>query len=70
MDEGHSGEQIVVQILKAINDFGVTSRIISIIMDNASANDQAINILRRELNPMFDPFFFHSSMRRTRFKMA
>ena len=60
MDEGHSKEQIADQILKAINDFGVTSRIISIIMDNASANDRAINILRRELNPMSDPFFFHS----------
>ena len=60
MDECHSGEQIVEQILKAINDFEVTGRIISITMDNASANDRAINILRGELNPMSDPFFFHS----------
>ena len=60
MDEGHSGEQIAEQILKAIKDFGVTGRIISITMDNASANDRAINILRGELNPMSDPFFFHS----------
>ena len=60
MDEGHSGEQIADKILKAINDFGITSRIISITMDNASANDRAINILRRELNPMSDPLFFHS----------
>ena len=38
MDEGHSREQIADKILQAINDFGVTSRIISITMDNASAN--------------------------------
>ena len=60
MDESHSGKQIADQILKAINDFGVSSQIISITMDNASAYDRAINILRRELNPMSDPFFFHS----------
>ena len=60
MDEGHSGERITELILQAVNDFGITGRIISITMDNASANDRAINILRGELNPMSDPFFFHS----------
>ena len=69
MVEGYSGEQIADQVLKAINDFGVTSRIISITMDNASANDRAINILRRELNSMSDPLFFHGRCV-ARFKMA
>ena len=45
MDEGHSREQIADKILQAINDFGVTRRFIFITIDNASANDRAINIL-------------------------
>ena len=60
MDEGHNGERIVEQILQAVNDYGVTGQIISITMDNASANDRAINILLWALNSMSDPFFFHS----------
>ena len=45
MEEGHSGEMIAQQILQVVNDYGVTGRVISITMDNASANDRAINIL-------------------------
>ena len=60
IDGGHSEERTAEQILQAIKDFGITGRIISITMDNASANDRAINILRGTLNPVSDQFFFHS----------
>ena len=47
MDEVNSGERKAQQILQvqAVNDYGVTGRVISITMDNASANDRAITIL-------------------------
>ena len=60
MEEGHSGEMIAQQILQVVNDYDVTGRVISITMDNASANDRAINILRRALNPISHPYFFYS----------
>ena len=60
MEEGHSGEMIAQEILAVVNDYGVTGRVISITMDNASANDRAINILRGALNPISYPYFFHS----------
>ena len=60
MEEGHSREIIAQQILQVVNDYGVTGRVISITMDNASANDRAINILRGALNPISYPYFFHS----------
>ena len=52
MDEGHNRERIAQHILQVLNDYGVTSQVISITMYNVSANDRAITILRGELNPI------------------
>ena len=60
IDEEHSKEMIAQQILQVVNDYGVTGRVISITMDNASVNDRAITILRGALNPISHPYFFHS----------
>ena len=47
MDVGHSGELIAEQVLLVVNDYGVTGRVISITMDNDSANDRPIAVLHR-----------------------
>ena len=60
IEEGHSGEMIAQQILQVVNDYGIARRVISITMDNASANNRAITILRGALNPISHPYFFHS----------
>ena len=60
MDVGHNGELIAEQILQVVNDYGITGRVISITMNNASNNDKAIAIIRQLLNPTSDPFFFRS----------
>ena len=39
MDVGHNGELIAEQILQVVNDYNITSLVISITMDNASVND-------------------------------
>jgi hypothetical protein len=46
----HSGESIAEEVLRVINDYGISENVQYFMSDNASANDRAIRILSGSLN--------------------
>jgi hypothetical protein len=45
MKGSHSGEEQAMTVLKILSDFGISSKLHCITVDNASSNDTLINIL-------------------------
>jgi hypothetical protein len=57
----HSGEEQAMTVLKILADFGISSKLHCITVDNASSNDTLINILmlvfsRWKMLPVYKPF--------------
>jgi len=59
MDESHTGDAIANQILEVVRDFQIASKILSITLDNASANTTAIEILTPQLQSYIKGYIIH-----------
>ena len=45
IDVSYSGENIAERLLAVLEEFGLTKKLVSVTLDNASANTSAMNIL-------------------------
>ena len=59
IDVSHSGENIVERVLAVLDDFGLTEKVVSVTLDNASANTSAINILSPKIYGYVGTLFLH-----------
>ena len=59
MDKSHTGDAIANQILEVVRDFQIAGKILSITLDNASANTTAIEILTPQLQSYIKGYIIH-----------
>jgi hypothetical protein len=59
MDESHTGDAIANHILEVVRDFAIDGKILSITLDNASANTTAIDILTPKLQSYIKGYIIH-----------
>ena len=59
MDESHNGEAIANQILEVVRDFEIDGKILSITLDNASANTTAVEFLTPQLQSYIKGYIVH-----------
>ena len=59
MDESHNGEAIANQILEVVRDFEIDGKILSITLDNASANTTAVEFLTHQLQSYIKGYIVH-----------
>ncbi|KAH7679060.1 Ribonuclease H-like protein [Dioscorea alata] len=59
LEHRHTASIIASYITRALNEYGILNSIFSISLDNASANNNAVDILKRNLMPSFSGVFFH-----------
>jgi len=45
IDVSHNGNNIAEHVLAVLEEFGLTEKVVSVTLDNASANTSAMNIL-------------------------
>ncbi|KZV23085.1 hypothetical protein F511_25619 [Dorcoceras hygrometricum] len=59
LDSSHSGYTIALYVLNVAKVFGIQNKIMSITLDNASANNSALRYLKDSLKPILDGELFH-----------
>ena len=59
IDVAHTAENIANSICKVVEDFGLTDKIFTITLDNASANTSAMNILTPIFSTYANSFLLH-----------
>ena len=59
VDNKHTAEIIRARILNVIEEYGIANRIISITLDNASANTEAIKLLSNLVSSYTGGFLLH-----------
>ena len=59
LDYPHTSENIFNYIFNVFQEYDITSKIISITFDNASANTSAINMFKDQLRPVMNGKLFH-----------
>ncbi|KAK3218460.1 hypothetical protein Dsin_012430 [Dipteronia sinensis] len=59
MDFAHTADNIFAVILSVLETYGITHRIISITLDNASANTRSITLFTERNIPQAGGYFFH-----------
>jgi hypothetical protein len=55
----HTGDAIATTILEVLREFNLQSRVVSITLDNASANTMAMSILELDLRSYVGGFVIH-----------
>jgi hypothetical protein len=50
IDESHSGDNIAERVYAVLDEYGLTAKVFSFTLDNASANNKAIETLAPELS--------------------
>ena len=59
LDYPHTSETLFNYIFNVFQEYDITSKIISITFDNASANTSAINMFKDQLHPILNGRLFH-----------
>ena len=59
IDVSQSGENIAERVLAVLDEFGLTEKVVSVTLDNASANTTAINILSPKISSYVGTLFLH-----------
>jgi hypothetical protein len=59
IDVSHNGANIADRVKTVIADFGLTDKVFSITLDNASANTNAMNILSPQFSRYVGSLFLH-----------
>ncbi|KZV31439.1 hypothetical protein F511_39769 [Dorcoceras hygrometricum] len=59
LDSSHSGYTIALYVLNVAKVFGIQNKIMSITLDNASANNSALKYLKDSLKPILDGELLH-----------
>ena len=59
IDESHTGEAIASQILEVIQEYKIEDRVVSITLDNASANTSAMNTLEPYIQSYIGGYVLH-----------
>ena len=59
IDESHTGDAIAALILEVIKEYGIENRIVSITLDNASANTSAIRTLEPYMQSYIGGYVLH-----------
>jgi hypothetical protein len=59
IDESHSGQNIVERVLAVLEEYGLTAKIISVTLDNASSNTTAITRMSPKLSTYVGTMFLH-----------
>ncbi|KAK3229321.1 hypothetical protein Dsin_001202 [Dipteronia sinensis] len=59
MDFAHTADNIFAVILSVLETYGITHRILSILLDNASANTKSIALFTERNIPQAGGYFFH-----------
>jgi hypothetical protein len=59
MNDSHTGSAIANHILGVVNDFDIRNKIMSITLDNASSNTNAIESLSPHLHSYIDGYVVH-----------
>ncbi|KAH7670359.1 Ribonuclease H-like protein [Dioscorea alata] len=66
LEHRHTTSIIASYITRALNEYGILNSIFSISLDNALANNNAVDILKRNLMPIFSGVFFHPHIEKIR----
>ena len=59
IDVSHNGDNIAERVLAVLEEFGVTEKVVSVTLDNASANTSAMNILSPQISGYVGTLFLH-----------
>ena len=59
IDVSHNGENIVERVLAVLEEFGLTEKVVSVTLDNASANTTAMSILSPKISGYVGTLFLH-----------
>ena len=59
IDVSYSGENIAEYLLAMLEEFGLTKKVVSVTLDNASANTTAMSILSPKISGYVSTLFLH-----------
>jgi len=59
IDVSHNGDNIAERVLAVLEEFGLTEKVVSVTLDNASANTSAMNILSPQISGYVGTLFLH-----------